>query len=268
MKTTTLIRALPGMLFAGLVGPVVLASSATAAPAPAPPTAEVLKGVVNLLRPAPAPPATATAAPAAPAAPATPAPSAAPAAPAAAAAAPSPTQVEQKLAELKFDVGSQDGNIDDQAASAIMAFQKVHSLERTGSLSGPVAAQIMSTQGTPAPLAPNGEPNRVEVSLARQVLFLYEGGALTKILPVSSGTSKTPTPTGTFRFYRYDPGWHTSRLGRLYNAEYFVGGYAIHGSLSVPAHPASHGCIRIPMSAAEWFPSAVTKGMQVVIVED
>jgi lipoprotein-anchoring transpeptidase ErfK/SrfK len=112
---------------------------------------------------------------------------------------------------------------------------------------------------------PSGEPNRVEISLARQVLFLHENGALTKILNVSTGTSETPTPTGTFRMYRSEPGWRTSSLGRLYNPQYFVGGYAVHGSLSVPAEPASHGCVRIPMHSAEWFPSHVTKGTQVVI---
>jgi len=44
---------------------------------------------------------------------------------------------------------------------------------------------------------------------------------------------------------------------------YFNGGIAIHGSKSVPAAPASHGCIRIPMSTAEWFPGQVHTGMPV-----
>ncbi|HWI03935.1 MAG TPA: L,D-transpeptidase, partial [Acidimicrobiales bacterium] len=95
----------------------------------------------------------------------------------------------------------------------------------------------------------------------------YQDGSLHKILNVSSGTSETPTPTGTFRMFRSESGWHTSRYGRLYNAQYFVGGYAIHGSLSVPAEPASHGCVRIPMHSAEWFPNTVPKGTQVVVLE-
>ncbi len=36
-----------------------------------------------------------------------------------------------------------------------------------------------------------------------------------------------------------------SYLGELYNPYYFLGGYAIHGSPSVPNYPASHGCIRV-----------------------
>ncbi|HEV2760577.1 MAG TPA: L,D-transpeptidase family protein [Acidimicrobiales bacterium] len=191
-----------------------------------------------------------------------------PAAPAAAAepVRPSVNDVEHKLASLTYDVGPLDGKADAQTSSAVLAFQKVHGMDRTGELTDALATQIMTSSGFPAPMVPNGEPNRVEVSLARQVLFLYEGGNLTKILAVATGTSATPTPTGTFRFNRFDPGWHTSRLGRLYNAEYFVGGYAIHGSLSVPATPASHGCIRISMYSAEWFPSHVHRGMQVVVI--
>jgi hypothetical protein len=55
-------------------------------------------------------------------------------------------------------------------------------------------------------------------------------------------------------------------LGSLYNPVYFNGGIAVHGSRSVPGQPASHGCIRIPMGAAEWFPSAVHIGMPVHVV--
>ncbi|MDQ4070796.1 MAG: L,D-transpeptidase family protein [Actinomycetota bacterium] len=236
MKKTTLTRKLSALVFALLAGQVALASAAGA------------QGLLGFLVP-PAPPAPA-------------------AAPAQAAAAPAtPQQVEQKLAALKYDVGPADGNIDEQAASAVMAFQKVNNLPRTGELTPEVAARIMATQASPEPLVPSGEADRIEISLARQVLFLYQGGTLNRILPVSSGTSETPTPTGTFRIYRQDSGWHTSRLGRLHNAQYFIGGYAIHGSLSVPPEPASHGCVRIPMSASEWFPSHVNKGMQVVILE-
>jgi lipoprotein-anchoring transpeptidase ErfK/SrfK len=148
-----------------------------------------------------------------------------------------------------------------------MAFQKVNGLPRTGRLDDTVKAKIMETNSTPPVMVASGEPTRVEVSLARQVLFLYENGSLLKILNAATGTSETPTPTGTFRTYRSESGWRTSSLGRLYNPQYFVGGYAIHGSTSVPAEPASHGCVRIPMNSAEWFPSRVPHGTQVVVLE-
>ena len=235
MKKTTLTRKLPALLLAVTAGQLTFASAAGA------------QGLLSgLFRPPPAP--------AAPAAQTAPAP-----------AAVTPLQVEQKLEALRYDVGSVDGNIDEAAGHAVMAFQKVNGLARTGTLTEETKAKIMATEGTPGPLMANGEPNRVEVSLANQILFVYENGSLLKILSVSTGTDKTPTPTGTFRMYRSESGWHTSALGRLYNAQYFVGGYAIHGSMSVPAEPASHGCVRIPMNSAEWFPERVTKGTQVFI---
>jgi hypothetical protein len=74
------------------------------------------------------------------------------------------------------------------------------------------------------------------------------------------------TPGGTYGFYRFAKGWETGPLGSLYNPVYFNDGIAIHGAKSVPATPASHGCVRIPMAAAEWFPSQVYTGMPVHVV--
>jgi len=236
MNKTTLTRKLPALLLATAVGQLTFASAASA-------QGGLLGTGLFAPPPAPAPQV------------------------AAASAAPTPLQIEQKLESLKYDVGPVDGNIDEAAGHAIMAFQKVNGLPRTGKLDDTVAARIMATNDAPPVMVANGEPSRVEVSLARQVLFLYQDGSLQKILSVSTGTSETPTPTGTFRMFRSESGWHTSRYGRLYNAQYFVGGYAIHGSLSVPAEPASHGCVRIPMHSAEWFPNSVPKGTQVVVLD-
>jgi lipoprotein-anchoring transpeptidase ErfK/SrfK len=36
----------------------------------------------------------------------------------------------------------------------------------------------------------------------------------------------------------------------MFMSNYFVRGYAIHGNPSVPVLPASHGCLRVPMSEA------------------
>ena len=34
---------------------------------------------------------------------------------------------------------------------------------------------------------------------------------------------------------------------QVYRGRTYKGGFAIHGYPSVPAYPASHGCVRIPM---------------------
>jgi lipoprotein-anchoring transpeptidase ErfK/SrfK len=238
MRTTMLTRKLPALLLALAAGQVVLATAAGAAP-----------GLLGILSPPPPPP---------------PPPAAAPPAPP---ATPPLLPIEQKLAALHYDVGPVDGTVDDQTISAILAFQKVYGLERTGGLTDAVTAQILATKDDPPDMVPvDTAATKVEVDLRRQVLFFYENGSLSKILAVSSGTDKTPTPTGDYKIYRYDSGWHTSPLGRLYNAEYFVGGYAIHGSTSVPAEPASHGCIRMSMYSAEWFPQHVSNGTPVHVL--
>ena len=68
------------------------------------------------------------------------------------------------------------------------------------------------------------------------------------------------TPMGVFKYERRIPGWREADLGKLYNPVYFKGGFAVHGAGSVPNHPASHGCVRIPMGIAEYFPSLVANG--------
>jgi lipoprotein-anchoring transpeptidase ErfK/SrfK len=75
------------------------------------------------------------------------------------------------------------------------------------------------------------------------------------------------TPSGTFRVYKKINGWRRSALGLLYYPSYIVKGYAIHGSRSAPAFPASHGCIRIPMFAAAEFSKLATMEMVVVVYD-
>jgi peptidoglycan hydrolase-like protein with peptidoglycan-binding domain len=183
--------------------------------------------------------------------------------------------LEARLAELHYDVGKVDGVFDSMTFHAVMAFQKVQGLRRTGRATPDVLSTVQ-TVGPPGPLLPSGGATRVEVDLKRQVLFLYKGGGLFRILSISSGNGKrycvdgacatAVTPGGSFRVTRRISGWRTSRLGKLYNPLYFNGGIAIHGSGSVPAYPASHGCVRITMAAAGWFPGAVPNGTPVYVV--
>jgi len=78
------------------------------------------------------------------------------------------------------------------------------------------------------------------------------------------------TPGGVYRFYRRyvdqsTGGWREGRLGRMYQPVYFNKGIAVHGANEVPSYPASHGCIRIPMHIAEYFPDLVKNGDQVFV---
>ena len=116
----------------------------------------------------------------------------------------------------------------------------------------------------------------VEVDLSQQQLSVIDdSGRVVKTLPVSSGSGKwftsegrtrrAITPTGRFTVVRKIAGWHKSPLGMLYYPSFITQGVAIHGSLSVPIRPASHGCIRIPMSAAKEFFDVTPIGTVVLV---
>jgi len=183
--------------------------------------------------------------------------------------------LEKRLEALLYDVGAVNDVYDQNTAYGVMAFQKVHGLARTGRVTDEVIT-AMATATAPPPLVPNGGENRVEIDIPRQVLFLYKANTLQKIVTISSGNNqrfcsegycrRAVTPGGSYGFYRQGRGWETGPLGSLYNPVYFNGGIAVHGSRSVPAQPASHGCIRIPMGVAEWFPGEVHIGMPVHVV--
>jgi peptidoglycan hydrolase-like protein with peptidoglycan-binding domain len=183
--------------------------------------------------------------------------------------------LEEKLAAMHYDVGKVDGYYDSMTVNAVIAFQKVEGMSRTGRATDDVVARAQ-TASAPATMVPGGGSTHVEVDIKRQVLLLFVDNSLYRVLPVSTGSGKrycvdgecayANTPGGSFRVTWRVHGWHTSRLGKLYNPLFFNGGIAIHGSLSVPTYPASHGCVRIPMAPAEWFPSLVPKETPVYVL--
>ena len=185
------------------------------------------------------------------------------------------TDLETKLAAMKYDPGKVDGVFDSTTQFAVIAFQKVTGMARTGRATDDVVAAV-ATAGEPPAMLPAGGANRVEVDLKRQVLFLFQGGALYKILPVSTGSGKrycvdgqcdvAVTPGGSYRVGYKILGPHKSKLGVLYNPLFFNGGIAIHGEPAVPSYPASHGCVRIPMADSLWFFNTVSKGTPVYVL--
>lgn len=52
----------------------------------------------------------------------------------------------------------------------------------------------------------------------------------------------------------------------MYNSQYLKsGGYAIHGSHSVPWYPASHGCVRVTIGGANQLWDSAGVGTRVII---
>lgn len=183
---------------------------------------------------------------------------------------------EYRMKALRFDPGEVDGVFDQETRYAVEALQKLNGAERTGRIDDAVRFGL-SVFKWPKAIVKRPEPTRVEVDLDRQVMVVYRDREVQLITTVSTGSGRrfcggddgcqyATTPPGRFEFtWRYN-GWRTSKLGQLYNPVYFNGGIAVHGYRSVPTHPASHGCVRIPMHVADHFPSLVEKGDPIYVV--
>jgi lipoprotein-anchoring transpeptidase ErfK/SrfK len=180
---------------------------------------------------------------------------------------------QRKLAEAGYYPGNVDGEAGPRTSMAVMAFQKVNNLSVDGVL-GPNTQQALRTPRKPE--LRGGPPTRIEVNLSKQVLYWVEDGELKRIMPVSSGngetyttddggTARALTPAGHFEIERRVEGLRDAPLGVLYNPMYFLRGWAIHGSNSVPAYPASHGCVRLPRWDAAWLFDQAPNGTDVYL---
>ena len=183
-------------------------------------------------------------------------------------------EAEQRLAELGYWTGPIDGRLDDGTRAALIAFQKWEGREITGKLTSQELEAIRNGSG-PKPRE-NGYEH-VEVDVDRQVLMLVNDDDSVRVLPVSTGSGKpfmddgqesvAYTPRGRFVVYDKTYGWEDGQLGTVYYANYITGGVAIHGYLSVPNQPASHGCIRIPMFAAREVSKLLPVGTIVLVYD-
>ena len=187
---------------------------------------------------------------------------------------------QQRLLDLHFDPGGVDGHYGGDMAYAVTTLEKLYGFPRNGKL-GDAEAMALAGFKYPAPLALNGEADRTEIDVGKQVLTLYQGNQVRLITTMSSGSGEyycytdkyrpvrvcenALTPSGKYAYTRFVNGWDESPLGHLYNPYYFNGGIAVHGYTTVPTSPASHGCVRIPMTISQYFHTLVHQGDPVYV---
>ena len=150
--------------------------------------------------------------------------------------------LEERLASLRYVLAGVGGTYGVDTRDAVLAFQKVHGLPRTGQMDRH-GWRVLARARTPRARVPRG--NHIEVDKARQLLLEVRGGRVVSVVHVSTGATGN-TPLGWWRVYRKATGWD----GVLWYPMYFLRGFAIHGYPSVPTYPASHGCVRLPMWVA------------------
>jgi peptidoglycan hydrolase-like protein with peptidoglycan-binding domain len=146
--------------------------------------------------------------------------------------------LERRLSELHYAVKGEDGLYGQDDYDAVLAFQKVNGLPRTGRVDRALWRRLATAS---VPRARFGG-DHVEVDKTRQVLFEVRDGKVVLAVQVSTGATGN-TPLGVWHVYSRVPGWSWV----LWYPTFFLRGFAIHGYPSVPAYPASHGCVRVPM---------------------
>ena len=182
--------------------------------------------------------------------------------------------LQNRLVELGYWLGSADGNYGQLTRQAVMAFQKAEGLGRDG-VAGPITRERLAgaqRQGSHA------GGTGLEIDLKRQILMVVQGGQVQWVINTSTGNNETytsstggsavaATPPGSFTIDREIDGVREAPLGTLYRPKYFNGGIAVHGSGSIPAHPASHGCARVTNSAMDmlWSSGVAQIGTRVTV---
>jgi PKD repeat protein len=156
---------------------------------------------------------------------------------------PSVRMLERRLAQLHYALRGVDGYYSYDTADAVLAFQKVNDMPRTGRVN-PTLWRRLRTAHVPWPRYRGG--HHLEVDKSRQVLFEVDGGEVIRVVHASTGATGN-TPVGRWHVYSKVAGFLPS--GMFYSS-FFLRGFAIHGYASVPPYPASHGCVRIPMWVA------------------
>ena len=175
--------------------------------------------------------------------------------------------LQRRLVDLGF-WGPVDGRYGPLTTQQVYAFQKANDLPRDGVLDG----VEMGVLERATPVVPRSASGRVvEVDKTRQLVIVAVNGQAQWVFNTSTGSGRpygvgqvAVTPEGHFTFSRQIDGPHISPLGLLFRPKFFTGGYAVHGSASVPPFPASHGCVRVTNAAIDfiWSGDLIPLGTQ------
>lgn len=171
-------------------------------------------------------------------------------------------KLQQRLKDLGYFITSVDKAYGGETQQAVFALQKAGGLYRDGVVGD--ATQNAADDGV-VPKAQTSSGKVLEIDIDRQLVLAVEDGKVVKVINASSGNGETYeakgatytayTPRGSFAVFREVNGMHSStlELGDMWRPKFFTGGIAVHGSASVPAFPASHGCVRVSNSAMDWI---------------
>lgn len=153
--------------------------------------------------------------------------------------------IQQKLAAVHVYI-PQSGVYDQKTGLAIDAYHRLLRHGTSQSLDGLTVSELLAGRGS-FPIRYPNDGRHAEGNLGLQLLALIDHGKVEAIYPISSGKPSTPTILGRFHVYLRTPGYLPDGM---YYSNFFTGGYAIHGFDPAPDYPASHGCMRLPITDA------------------
>jgi len=154
------------------------------------------------------------------------------------------------LALFKVRVPGIGTSFSSRDGDSLVAFQKAYGLSRSRVADHSVWRKLDGAE----PIKPRYKNPRVhvEVDKGRQILMVVRKGVVCGYIPVSTGATDN-TPEGSFGIRQKSPATSTFfGPATLTWVMGFIGNFAIHGYPEVPSYPASHGCIREPLWAANW----------------
>lgn len=116
-------------------------------------------------------------------------------------------------------------------------------------------------------LAASG-PVEIVVSIPLQRAYVYRGGTLIGVSTVSTGRPGHATPTGRFPIMEKHREHYSNRYNNApmpFMQRLTMDGIALHAG-QIPGHPASHGCVRLPLAFARNLFAVTQVGANVHIV--
>ena len=115
----------------------------------------------------------------------------------------------------------------------------------------------------PAKAVKNPAAVKVKLSTSAQRVYVMEGNEVLLATPCSVGTASSPTPHGTFTIYSKTANRRrVSSPGAGYPMTFwmeFKSAYGMHFGWVKP-YPCTHGCVRLPIKAAQKIFSMVRTG--------
>jgi len=153
--------------------------------------------------------------------------------------------IQERLATLHFYI-PQTGVYDQGTGLALDAYHRLLRWGTAQTLDARTINALLDGQGAFRVRFPN-HGRHAEGNLSLQLLALIDGSHVDAIYPISSGKPSTPTILGDFHVYSKVAGYLPDGM---FDSNFFIRGYAIHGYTPAPDYPASHGCMRLPIADA------------------